>query len=147
MRNVRIFTSVAVSVVFCGVLAVASFADQGDPQAGKLTYEKTCSMCHGPLGKGDGPAAAALPTKPRNHTDGQYMNTLKDEYLFKIIKDGGASVGKAQFMPGWGAQLKDPEIWNVIAYIRSLAIPPYQAAAAVPTAAPAAVPAKPATKK
>ena len=57
------------------------------------------------------------------------MNTLTDDYLFRIIKEGGAAVGK-RFMPGWGAQIKDPEIWNVVAYIRSLAVPPYQAATA-----------------
>jgi mono/diheme cytochrome c family protein len=58
------------------------------------------------------------------------MNTLKDDYLFKIIKDGGVAVGKAQFMPGWGAQVKDQDIWNLIAYIRTLAVPPYHATAA-----------------
>jgi mono/diheme cytochrome c family protein len=148
MRNMRVFTFVAVGVFFYGALATSGFAAQGDPQAGKVTYDKTCGMCHGPAGKGDGPAAAALPTKPRNHTDGQYMNALKDDYLFKIIKDGGASVGKAQFMPAWGSQLKDPDIWNVIAYIRTLAVPPYQAAAgATNQDKPAAAPADQAKKK
>jgi mono/diheme cytochrome c family protein len=76
------------------------------------------------------------------------MNSLKDEYLFKIIKEGGAAVGKAQFMPAWATQLKDPDIWNVIAFIRTIAVPPYQAAAAQPAApAPAAKPAAPAPKK
>jgi high-affinity iron transporter len=130
MRISRVCASLATSFFLCGALVATGFAEQGDPKAGKVTYDKTCGMCHGPAGKGDGPAAAALPTKPRNHTDGQYMNPLKDDYLFKIIKDGGASVGKAQFMTAWGSQLKDPDIWNVIAYIRTLAVPPYQAAAA-----------------
>ena len=129
MGNARVFRSLAASFFLCSALVATGFAEQGDPKAGKETYDKTCSMCHGPAGKGDGPAAAALPTKPRNHTDGQYMNPLKDDYLFKIIKEGGASVGKAQFMPAWGSQIKDPDIWNVIAYIRTLAVPPYQAAA------------------
>ena len=113
-----------------GVLVTSGFAEQGDPTAGKVTYDKICGTCHGAAGKGDGPAAAVLPTKPRNHTDGTYMNTLKDDYIFKIIKDGGAAVGKAQFMPAWGAQIKDPEIWNMVAYIRTLAVPPYQATTA-----------------
>lgn len=103
-----------------------SLAEQGDPVAGKVTYDKICATCHGMTGKGDGPAAAVLPTKPRNHTDGQYMNALTDDYVFKIIKEGGVAVGKAQFMPAWSAQLKDPEIWNIVAYIRSLAVPAYQ---------------------
>ena len=130
--------SLAIIMFLVGALAAPSNAETGDPAAGKATYDKTCGMCHGSAGKGDGPAAAALPTKPRNHTDGNYMNSLKDDYLFKIIKEGGAAVGKAQFMPAWGTQLKDPDIWNVIAYIRTLAVPPYQAAAQAPAASPVA---------
>jgi len=129
MNTSQIITSVAMSICLSGALAAPGGAETGDPTAGKATYDKVCGMCHGPAGKGDGPAAAALPTKPRNHTDGNYMNPLKDDYLFKIIKEGGAAVGKAQFMPAWGTQLTDPDIWNVIAYIRTLAVPPYQAAA------------------
>ena len=134
MSTSRLVSSLAVGVVLSGALIAPSSAAQGDPAAGKETYDKTCGMCHGPAGKGDGPTAAVLPTKPRNHTDGNYMNPLTDDYLFKIIKEGGAAVGKAQFMPAWGTQLKDADIWNVIAYIRTLAVPPYQGAAAQPAA-------------
>ncbi len=98
-------------------------AEKGDPKAGKAKYDLLCASCHGNTGKGDGPAAAALPTKPRNHTDGKYMNALPDKYLFDIIKGGGVGVGKSPLMPVWGGQLKDEEIWNVVAYIRELATP------------------------
>ena len=135
MRQLWTITNWAGYLLLSSVLVVNSFAEQGNSQAGKVTYDKICATCHGATGKGDGPAASVLPTKPRNHTDGKYMNTLTDDYLFKIIKEGGAAVGKAQFMPGWAAQIKDPEIWNIIAYIRSLAVPPYQPNA---TADPAA---------
>lgn len=150
MRGLWIFTNSAFCLLMSGVLVASSLAEQGDPQAGKVTYDKICATCHGTTGKGDGPAAAVLPTKPRNHTDGQYMNTLKDDYVFKIIKEGGVAVGKAQFMPAWGAQITDPEIWNVVAYIRLLAVPPYQpTASASPSAQekPAAAPEPRAGKK
>src|SRR5258705_5117649 len=87
MSTSRIVSSLAVSVLLSGALIAPSSAAQGDPAAGKATYDKTCGMCHGPAGKGDGPTAAVLPTKPRNHTDGNYMNPLTDDYLFKIIKE------------------------------------------------------------
>jgi mono/diheme cytochrome c family protein len=132
-----------VALLLSGTIGSVSLAAQGNPVAGKVTYDKTCGLCHGKTGKGDGPTAAVLNPKPRNHTDGNYMNTLKDDYLFKIIKEGGQSVGKSQLMPGWAAQVKDPDIWNVIAYIRTLAVPPYKpdSAAATPaeSSAPAAV--------
>lgn len=54
------------------------------------------------------------------------MKTLTDDHLFKVIKEGGVAVGKSQLMPPWGGQLKDPEIWDVVAYIRTLAVPPYK---------------------
>jgi mono/diheme cytochrome c family protein len=56
------------------------------------------------------------------------MNALTDKYLFDIIKGGGASLGKSPLMPPWASQLNDQDIWNVVAYIRTLAVPPYKPA-------------------
>ena len=120
MRRCYTFRFFSVALLLSSTVSSVSIASQGDPAAGKTTYNQICAMCHGNTGKGDGPTAAVLNPKPRNHTDGKYMNALQDDYLFKIIKNGGASVGKSQLMPGWAAQIKDPDIWNVIAYIRSL---------------------------
>ena len=99
---------------------------KGDPKAGKAKYDANCVGCHGASGKGDGPAAAALNPKPQDYTDGKIMNPLKDQYLFDIIKNGGASMGKAAIMPASGKKLSDQEIWDIVAYIRSLAKPPYK---------------------
>ena len=110
-----------------GVILVATWAAPGESagkgeaaQGGKI-YAQFCTSCHGNTGKGDGPAAAALNPRPQNHTDGKYMKNLKDEYLFNIIKSGGAAVKKSPLMPPWGAALKDKDIWNLIAHIRGLA--------------------------
>src|SRR6266545_4606627 len=101
---------------------------KGDPKAGKAKYDANCTGCHGTTGKGDGPAAAALNPKPQDHTNGKVMNALSDKYLFDIIKDGGAPMKKAPFMPASNKKLTDQEIWDVVAYIRSLANPPYKPA-------------------
>lgn len=101
---------------------------KGDPKAGKAKYDANCIGCHGATGKGDGAAAAALNPKPQDHTDGKVMNALSDKYLFDIIKDGGAAMKKAPFMPASNKKLSDQEIWDVVAYIRSLANPPYKPA-------------------
>lgn len=95
-------------------------AQKGDPAKGKTAYATYCASCHGAAGKGDGAAAATLNPKPRDLTDAKYMATLTDQYMFDIIKKGGPAVGKAALMPPWGAALKDPEIQNVVAYIRTL---------------------------
>ena len=101
---------------------------KGDPKAGKAKYDVNCAGCHGKTGKGDGPAAAAINPKPQDHTDGKIMNALSDQYLFDIIKKGGAAVKKAPIMPANEKKLSDQEIWDVVAYIRSLANPPYKPA-------------------
>jgi mono/diheme cytochrome c family protein len=95
-------------------------AHAADVEQGKKLYGQFCASCHGQSGKGDGPAAAALNPKPRDHTDKEYMSKLSDEHLMKVIKDGGASVGKSPLMPPWGASLKEDQIKDLIAYVRTL---------------------------
>ena len=101
---------------------------KGDPKAGKAKYDANCVGCHGATGKGDGAAAAALNPKPQDHTNGKIMNALTDNYLFDIIKNGGKAVQKAAIMPAANKKLTDQDIWDMVAYIRSLANPPYKPA-------------------
>lgn len=108
-----------------GEAAPAAAGGAGDAAKGKTLYVTYCGACHGPGGKGDGPAAATLTKKPADHTDGSFMNPLATEELFKAIKEGGAAVGKSNLMPAWGATLSDDQIHDVLAYVRSLAVPPY----------------------
>jgi mono/diheme cytochrome c family protein len=87
-----------------------------DPVAlGNKVYQERCALCHGPEGKGDGPAAAGLNPKPRNHTDGKYMNTRTDDQLLEVIRHGKGG------MPAWGGILTETEIHAVLKHVRSLA--------------------------
>jgi len=103
------------------ILVVGAALAKGDPAKGKGSYDQMCASCHGPAGKGDGAAAAALNPKPKDLTNPGYVKGLKDDYMKKLIKEGGQAVGKSPLMPPMGAALKDPDIENVIAYVRSLA--------------------------
>ena len=99
----------------------------GQNQAeGKNIYSTYCASCHGESGKGNGTAAASLPAKPADHTNGAVMNQLNDKYLYDIIAKGGGAVGKSSFMPSWGGALNDTQIRDVVAYIRSLAVPQFR---------------------
>jgi cytochrome c len=91
---------------------------EGDPTKGTEVFQANCAACHGPEGKGNGPAAAALDPKPRNLSDADYVSKLSNEHLVKVITDGGASVGKSPMMAAWGGTLSKNDILNVIAYIR-----------------------------
>ncbi len=91
-------------------------------EKGKTIYMTNCSPCHGKGGKGDGPASAALNPKPRNHTDGAYMNKLTNEHLFTLLKAGGAAKG-FPLMPAFG-YLSDDDIRMTISFLRSIAVEP-----------------------
>jgi len=62
-------------------------------------YATRCVTCHGPGGKGDGPAGAALSPKPRDLSDPAWQQSVTDEHIEKIIQSGGPSVGKSPLMP------------------------------------------------
>lgn len=98
---------------------------QGNVEAGNQLYQQRCAPCHGPDGKAATPTAQALNPKPRDHTDGAYMNQLSQEHLFKVIKQGGTAVGKSPIMPPQ-ADLSDKQLQDIIAFVRSLAVPPYK---------------------
>ncbi|WP_462137703.1 c-type cytochrome [Candidatus Mycalebacterium sp.] len=116
-------TPILLAITVFAVLGAAGSADnahaqKGDSTVGGESFETICASCHGPAGKGDGVAAAALEPKPRDLSDAEYLSTLTDEYLFKVITEGGTAVGKAPTMPAWGGVLGEDGAWNVIAYIR-----------------------------
>ena len=80
---------------------------------GKKLAETNCSSCHGNGGKGDGPAAAALPPpKPADWTSAKIAAESDGELFWKISNGRGA-------MPPW-KHLPDNQRWALIDYIRSL---------------------------
>ncbi|RMF93832.1 MAG: cytochrome c [Nitrospinota bacterium] len=122
MYRQRILSLCLVVIFALGILApMVGEAAEGNAEAGKKIYQQFCASCHGASGRGDGPAAAALNPKPRNFTDKELMSQKSDERLFNVIKKGGAANGLSPVMPPWGASLKDSQIWDLIAYIRTLA--------------------------
>ena len=111
-------THTAVVVFAAGVGSTAR-------RSGPSNYQSHCASCHGTGGKGDGWTAWLYRLKMRDLTDAAYMQVLPDDYIFQIIKHGGASLGKPG-MPSWGQELDDREIWDLVVHIRSLAVPPQQ---------------------
>lgn len=97
-----------------------------DVAQGQQLYATYCASCHGAMGEGDGPVAAGLDPKPAKHTHGEYMNALSNEHLFRVTKEGGPAVGKSPLMAPWGGTLSDAQIWDVVAFMRSLADPPFE---------------------
>lgn len=85
-------------------------------QKGKRLFAEQCAMCHGEKGKGDGPMAEALETKPADLTNRARMKAQSDGELFwKIAK------GRPPVMPDFETALRHEEIWHLVNYVRTLA--------------------------
>ncbi len=99
---------------------------------GRKIFEQRCTGCHGPEGRGDGPAAAFVGNTldgkgalalPRNLARGVFKYQSRDvgrhptdEDLFATIRRG--LPGSA--MPA-STDLTDPDVWDLVDYIKHLA--------------------------
>jgi mono/diheme cytochrome c family protein len=85
-------------------------------------YLSHCAECHGANGHGSWRATLFL-LQPGNLADPRVLAPLSDEYLFNLVKDGGAPIGKPG-MPAFGYHLSDEQIREVVRYVRSLSRAP-----------------------
>jgi mono/diheme cytochrome c family protein len=85
-------------------------------------YLTHCATCHGANGRGSWRATIFF-IRPGALTDRQVMAQLPDDYIFSLIKNGGATIGKPG-MPAFGYHLSDPEIRALVAYVRTLSAAP-----------------------
>src|SRR5215470_13431322 len=107
-------------------------AERGDVKAGRELYVRHCATCHGESGRGDGASAASFASKPADLTDGRLMNALPNEFLHNLIMHGGPAEGLSPGMPPMSAYLGDDQVRQVIAYVRSIATPPFRPEMAKP---------------
>jgi|GEM_PF-598123 cytochrome c oxidase cbb3-type subunit 2 len=89
---------------------------------GARIYAQRCAVCHGPDGRGNGPAAPSLIPRPRDFTLGQfkYKSTPigqppSDADLIKVVADGLP----ASSMPYWSDLLSDDEVRAVVDYVKT----------------------------
>jgi mono/diheme cytochrome c family protein len=68
-----------------------------------------------------------LSIKPHPFTEGDTLNKMSDADLVAIIGHGGAALNKSPLMPPWGYTLSKSDIAALVAYIRAVADPPYEA--------------------
>jgi mono/diheme cytochrome c family protein len=83
--------------------------------AGKQLYQRFCASCHGTNGEG-GSGNDLIPAAP-DLTDQEWKHGSSDGEIFSVIKNG---VPPDLNMIPFGDQIKDPDIWNLVNYIRSI---------------------------
>jgi mono/diheme cytochrome c family protein len=132
----RAFLSLTGAVLGLGLFAAGLAWLLSDPRppagAGRdvRLYYAYCAECHGTDGRGSWRAALFL-LRPGDLTDRGRMGAQSDQYLFNLIKHGGASIGRPG-MPAFGAQLSDADIQRLVAYVRQLSSAPSSTAATPP---------------
>ncbi len=82
---------------------------------GKEVFATNCALCHGPEGKGDGPAGASLNPKPRNFVEGKWKTAGTSLALFDVLQHGLKGSAMASF-----AHLSATDRWSAIAFVRSI---------------------------
>jgi mono/diheme cytochrome c family protein len=101
--NFRTVAAVPIAAMLVGLSATAVAADKLD--IGKMQYESACAVCHGPLGKGDGPLRSQLVSRVPDLTMLARNNSgvFPFDRVYQII-DGRQEI-KAhgpREMPVWG---------------------------------------------
>lgn len=115
--------------IFAGGLAWmldAPTPPPGTPRVERL-YLGLCASCHGADGRGSWRATLFL-IRAGDLADPARMSQHTDQYLFDVIKHGGAPLGRPG-MPAFGASLSDDDIRALVAYVRTLGLRPPPAAA------------------
>lgn len=82
----------------------------------KEHWEKNCAKCHGPDGKGDTKMGKKLDIK--DLTDAKVQSSLKDEEMFKAIKEGVKDGDKTKMKAAEG--LEDSDIKAMVKLVRGL---------------------------
>jgi mono/diheme cytochrome c family protein len=89
-------------------------ANEASFAKGKTVYLQECLSCHGPTGKGDGPAVKDLEKKPEALTLPKTLNQTDGALFWKIT-------GGRKPMASYENTLSEEDRWHVINYMRSLA--------------------------
>jgi len=107
---------------------IADSANADDPALvglGHRLYEQHCAYCHGADlgGQPDWDGAYPDGNRPALPLDGRGpIARLSDRDLFDITRFGGQPFSPSSYrnrMPGYEGKLTEPEIWAVLAYIKS----------------------------
>lgn len=105
------------------------------PVDAKASYTEYCAVCHGPAGRGDGPAAVALKKAPTDLTQltkknaGKFPDAKVSHY---IAGEETVAAHGTRDMPVWGTvfhsidaqdkTIDDLRVYNLVEYIKTMQV-------------------------
>jgi len=81
---------------------------------GKKVYMTQCAVCHGEKGDGKGDLATEMKLTLPDFTKADALSARTDGALFAIIATGKDP------MPSQKGRMPDPQLWNLVNYLRAL---------------------------
>jgi len=142
MNYPKIILPFAAGVMMMIVVTACALFEDKHVARGHELFTYYCSHCHGPSGQGNGYNAVNIDPRPRDLTDRResYMADLSNQDIFKSIREGVAGAfpetkqapageakkkaedeeGGSPLMPYWGYTFSQEEIWDLVAYVRTL---------------------------
>ena len=108
-----VVAATAATLVLVVTFYSRTLAQPAAASRGKQIYDAHCVECHGPSGKGDGPAAHLMTPRPRDFTSAKYKirstetgSLPTDDDLLRSVRQG--LYGSA--MPGWQKMLPEDDV-------------------------------------
>ncbi|MFP5250533.1 MAG: c-type cytochrome [Acidobacteriota bacterium] len=89
--------------------------EPGDVAAGSGLFGMECASCHGQTGRTPSPIGRSMYPRPAD-LGSAAVQKLSDRELFAVVRNGIRLSG----MPGFAHINSDAQIWQLVAYIRSL---------------------------
>lgn len=107
----RMTTSLGMLAVFFSGSTADALDEAAQIKLGEMEYMANCASCHGLGGKGDGPVAEVLTTKPSDLTQirARYSGTYPADEIYRAI-NGQNMINPhgSREMPVWG-----PRYWRL----------------------------------
>jgi mono/diheme cytochrome c family protein len=120
----RPVVALAVALVAVGILTggLAWLLNDPRPPRGadrpERLYYAFCASCHGVDGRGSWRATLFL-VRPGDLTDPGRVGQRSNQYLFDVIKHGGAPIGRPG-MPAFGSTLSEEDVALLVQYVRRI---------------------------